>query len=126
MVSLEPLGKDLFVVNDPVARAMGAQFTTRMTVARLRDGSRWIASAVQVLFTLLPKIIALGRVCYVVSPRPATLAAECWRALFPDAELFSSPITPITLKQGELPLAGILEEMEVDLWAPDLEQDGRA
>ena len=94
MVSLEPLGKDLFVVNDPVVRAMGAQFTTRMTVARLRDGSRWIASAVQDLFTLLPKIIALGRVCYVVSPTPRHFwRMSAWRALFPDAELFSSPIT---------------------------------
>ncbi|MDJ0312609.1 DUF4336 domain-containing protein [Arthrobacter sp. H35-D1] len=123
MVTLEPLGKDLFVVDGPVVRDMGVRFNTRMTVARLRDGSVWIASPVQVSFAALAEIIALGPVRYLVSPTPRHFwRLNAWHRLFPEAQLFSSPITPITLKKGDLPLAGILGEPDGGLWAPDLEQ----
>ena len=123
MVRLEPLGKDLFVVNGPVVRDMGAHFNTRMTVVRLRDGSLWIASPVQVSLSLLAKIIELGPVRYLVSPTPRHFwRLSAWHKLFPEAQIFSSPITPITLKKGELPLAGILGEIDGNLWAPELEQ----
>jgi hypothetical protein len=36
--------------------------------------------------------------------------------------LWSSPITPITLKKGDLPLTGILGDHVRDLWAGDLDQ----
>lgn len=123
MVTLKPLGRDLFVVDGPVVRDMGVRFNTRMTVARLRDGSVWIASPVQVSFATLAEIIALGPVRYLLSPTPRHFwRLNAWHRLFPEAQLFSSPITPITLNKGELPLAGILGEPSGDLWAPDLQQ----
>jgi hypothetical protein len=101
----------------------GIHFDTRMTVARLGDGSVWIASPVPVPFATLTEITDLGPVRYLVAPTPR----HFWRLnashqLFPEAELWSSPITPITLKKGDLPLTGILGDHVRDLWAGDLDQ----
>lgn len=120
---LEPLGEDLFLVEGPVVRDMGIHFDTRMTVARLGDGSVWIASPVLVPFATVADIIALGPVRYLVSPTPRHFwRLDGWHQLFPEAELWSSPITPITLKKGDLPLTGILGDQVPDLWAGDLDQ----
>lgn len=123
MVGLEPLGNDLFLVDGPVVRDMGIHFDTRMTVARLGDGSMWIASPVPVRFATLTEITALGPVRYLVSPTPRHFwRLYAWHELLPDAELWSSPITPVTLKKGDLPLTGILGDRVRDLWAGDLDQ----
>ena len=72
MAGLEALGDDLFLVDGPVVRDMGIHFDTRMTVARLGDGSVWIASPVPVPFATLTEITDLGPVRYLVSPTPGT------------------------------------------------------
>jgi len=123
MAMLQPLGEDLFVVDGPVVRDMGIHFETRMTVARLRDGSVWIASPVTVPYDTLNEITALGPVRYLVSPTPRHFwRLNGWHELFPQAELWSSPITPITLKKGDLPLTGILGDRVPEAWAGDLDQ----
>ncbi len=121
MTGLEALGRDLFVVEGPIVRDMGMPFTTRMTVVRLGDGSLWIASPVPVPFAVLADIVALGRVRYLVSPTPRHFwRLNGWHDLFPEAELWSSPITPFTLKKGDLPLTGVLGDQVPDQWAGDL------
>lgn len=122
MLGLQPLGNDLFLVDGPVVRDMGMRFSTRMTVVRLGDGSVWIASPLPVPFSTLADIAGLGPVRYLVSPTPRHYwRLGAWHGLFPEARLWSSPITPISLKKGKLPLAGILGSQAQDLWAPDLE-----
>lgn len=123
MVGREALGQDLFVFEGPVVRDMGVDFNSRMTVIRLCDGSVWIASPVRVPFATLADIAALGPVRYLVSPTPRHFwRLHAWHDLFPAAELWSSPITPVTLKKGDLPLTGILSERVPDSWVVDLDQ----
>lgn len=123
MVGLRPLGADLFLVDGPIVRDLGLPFTTRMTVARLGDGSVWIASPVSAPFATLAEIAALGPVRFLVSPTPRHLwRLNAWHRLFPDAELWSSPITPVTLGKSDLPIAGTLGAQVPDAWAGDLDQ----
>jgi len=123
MANLESLGQGLFVAEGPVVRDMGIHFSTRMTVARLGDGSVWVASPVPVTFAALSEIAALGTVRYLVSDTPRHFwRLNGWHKLFPEAELWSSPITPITLKKGSLPLTAILGDHVPSQWAGDLDQ----
>ncbi|MCB0913207.1 MAG: DUF4336 domain-containing protein [Propionibacteriaceae bacterium] len=119
---LTALGENLFVVDGPSVRDMGMPFDTRMAVVRLHDGALWISSPVATSWDLLARITALGHVRYLVSPTPRHYwRLARWHTLFPDAELWSSPITPITLKKGDLPLAGVLGDPLPQAWTPDLE-----
>ena len=122
MAGLEPLGDDLWVVDGPVVPDMGLRFETRMTVARLGNGSVWIASPIPVSFETLATIAALGPVRFLVSPTPRHFwRLNAWHQLFPEAELWSSPITPVTTRKGDLPLTGILGDRTPDSWAGDLD-----
>lgn len=122
-MTMQPLGNDLFVVDGPVVRDMGMPFETRMTVARLRDGSVWIASPVPVSHDTLAGIVALGPVRHLVSPTPRHIwRLEPFHTLFPEAELWSSPLTPVTLGKPDLPIAGILGDEAPAAWASDLDQ----
>lgn len=123
MTWLESLGENLFVVDGPVVRDLGIPFGTRMTVAKLADGSVWIASPVVVPFTTLAEIVALGPVRYLVSPTPRHFwRLDAWHQLFPQAELWSSPLTPVTLRKGPLPITGVLGDRVPEAWAGDLDQ----
>ena len=123
MAGLRALGKDLFVVEGPVVRDMGIGFTTRMTVIRLGDGSVWIASPVPAPFATIAEIAALGPVRHLVSPTPRHYwRLHAWHALFPEAELWSSPITAVTLRNGDLLKAEILGQHAPEAWAGDLDQ----
>jgi hypothetical protein len=83
----------------------------------------WIASPVPARFATLADIVALGPVRYLVSPTPRHFwRLNAWHQLFPEAELWSSPINPISLKRGDLPLTGILGDRVPDRWAGELDQ----
>lgn len=122
MTALTPLGQDLFVVEGPVVRDLGLRYETRMTVVRLGDGTMWIASPVSVPFATLAEITALGGVRYLVSPTPRHYwRLHAWHELFPDAELWSCPTTPASVRKGRLPLTGVLGDRVPDAWAADLD-----
>lgn len=123
MAGLRTLGKNLFVIDGPVVRDMGITFSTRMTVVRLGDGSVWIASPVPVPFATIAEITALGPVRHLVSPTPRHYwRLQHWHALFPEAQLWSSPVTAVTLRNGPLLKAEILGEPAPAAWAGDLDQ----
>lgn len=123
MAELRALGKDLFVVDGPVVRDMGITYNTRMTAVRLSDGSVWIASPVPVSFTTIAEITALGPVRHLVSPTPRHYwRLHAWHALFPEARLWSSPVTAVTLRNGPLLETETLGEPAPAAWAGDLDQ----
>lgn len=122
MAALRPLGDGLFVVDGPVVRDMGVHFTTRMSVVKLSTGDVWVSSPVEVPFDVLTEIRRLGPVRYLVSATPRHFwRLYTWHTLFPEAELWSSPLTPITLKHGSLPLTGIVDDSATPPWGPDLD-----
>ena len=123
MTEWEKFADDLWVVEGPNVRDMGFMFTTRMTVARLSDGAVWVNSPVSVSFDTLKRITELGPVRYLLAATPRHFwRLNAWHTLFPGAQLWASRLTPLTLKKGNLPLAGILGDEPPQAWKNDFDQ----
>ncbi len=121
--ALQPFAENLWIVEGPLVLDMGILFPTRMTVVRLQNGSLWISSPVSVPYETLNAITSLGPVKYLVAATPRHVwRLEAWHALFPDAQLWISRITPFTLRKVRLSYAGILSDSPPHDWASDFEQ----
>jgi hypothetical protein len=120
---LRPFGNDIWIVDGPDVRDMGIMFTTRMTVAKLANGSVWVESPVSVPFDTLRRITELGPVRYLVAATPRHVwRLAAWHALFPEAQLWAGRTTPFTVTKGHLPFTGILGDAPQRDWADDLDQ----
>lgn len=64
---LQPLADDLWTVRAPL-KLGGLEIGTRMTVARLADGSLWLHSPVRPTADLTKELDALGPVRHIVAP----------------------------------------------------------
>ncbi len=123
MPDLQAFTKDVWVADGPRVRDFGVMFTTRIEVVKLSDGSLWVNSPVVVSFDTLHRITQLGPVRYLVAATPRHVwRLEMWHTLFPEAELWAPRSTPFTLKEGHLPLTGILGDGPPQCWADDLDQ----
>jgi hypothetical protein len=121
--TIQTFAKNVSIVEGPNVRDMGILFTTRMTIVQLADGSLWLDSPVPVPFETLQHITALGPVRYLVAGTPRHVwRLDAWHTLFPDAQLWASRPTLLTLKKGRLPLTGILGDAPKSDWADDLDQ----
>lgn len=110
---LKEFAQNVWIADGPDVRDMGILFTTRMTVVKLSSGALWVSSPVAVPFETLKQIADLGPVKYLVAATPRHVwRLEAWRALFPEAELWTARKTPFTLKKGRLPAAGVLDNAE--------------
>lgn len=123
MTEWEEFADNLWVVEGPNVRDMGFMFTTRMAVTKLCDGSVWVNSPVSVPFDMLQRITELGPVRYLLAATPRHFwRLEGWHKLFPEAQLWSSRTTLLTLKKRPLPLTGILGDEPPQVWADDFDQ----
>jgi hypothetical protein len=123
MADLRVFAENLWVADGAVARDMGLIFTTRMTIARLPDGSIWIESPVPVAFETLKRIDDLGPVRWLLAATPRHVwRLDAWHTLFPEAQLWTSPHTAFTLQQGTLPLAGTLGDRPLQAWGDTFDQ----
>jgi hypothetical protein len=123
MAEWERFANGVWVVEGPSVRDMGFMFTTRMTVAKLCDGSVWVNSPVSVSFDMLRRITELGPVRYLLAATPRHVwRLTAWHTLFPDAQLWASRATPFTLKRATLPFAGILGDEPPQAWKDDFDQ----
>jgi hypothetical protein len=122
-LGLQAFAKNVWIADGPDVRDMGIMFTTRMTVVKLTDGSVWVESPVPVSFDTLQRITELGPVRYIVAATPRHVwRLEEWNTLFPEAQLWMSRPTPLTLKKGHLPISGILGDVPDPGWADDFDQ----
>jgi Domain of unknown function (DUF4336) len=120
---LQEFGKNIWIADGPDVRDMGVIFTTRMTVVELTDGSVWVESPVPVSFDTLQRITELGPVRYIVTATPRhAWRLDLWHTLFPEAQLWMSRPTPLTLKKEHLPISGILGDVPDQGWANDFDQ----
>jgi hypothetical protein len=102
---------------------MGITFTTRMTVAKLSNGSLWVSSPVLAPFETLEYLRRLGPVRYLVAATPRHVwRLHDWHILFPQAELWASRLAPLSLGQSHVPLTGILGDFARPEWAVDFDQ----
>ncbi|MGH9760853.1 MAG: DUF4336 domain-containing protein [Blastocatellia bacterium] len=123
MSYLQPFARNLWIADGPNVRDFGVMFTTRMSIARLSDGSLWVNSPVSVSLETLKRITELGPVKYLVAGTPRHVwRLEEWHTLFPEGQLWASRPTPFTLKKGRLPITGILGDDPPQAWAADLDQ----
>lgn len=123
MAPVQPFGDKLWVVEGPPVRDLGLLFSTRMTIARLADGSLWVNSPVPTAFDTLRSVTDLGPVRYLVAATPRHLwRLDAWHTLFPEAELWACPRSPLTLARGRLPLRGVLQDRPPAAWAADFDQ----
>lgn len=123
MPDLHSVAENLFIVDGPLVRDMGILFTTRMTVAKLSDGSVWVNSPVSVPFATLQQITELGPVRYLLAGTPRHVwRLAAWHTLFPGAQLWASRVTPFTLRKWNLPVTGILGDDPPQAWKNDFDQ----
>jgi Domain of unknown function (DUF4336) len=120
---LQAFAKNVWIVDGPNVRDMGVMFTTRMTVVKLADGSIWVESPVPIPFDTLTSISELGPIRYLIAATPRhAWRLEEWHTLFPEAQLWVSRPTPLTLRKGHLPISGILGDVPDHGWADDFDQ----
>jgi hypothetical protein len=94
-----------------------------MTVVRLSDGALWVNSPVPAPFDTLKRISELGPVRYLVAATPRHFwRLEGWHTLFPEAQLWSSRTTLLTLKKRSPPITGVLGDDPPQAWANDFDQ----
>lgn len=123
MTDLRAFADNVWIVDGPNVRDMGIMFTTRMTVVKLSDGSLWVNSPVSVPFDTLKRITDLGPVTYLLAATPRHVwRLAAWHTLFPEAQLWSSRTTLLTLKKRPLPLTGVLGDEPPQAWADDFDQ----
>lgn len=123
MHDLKLFAENLFIVDGPRVRDTGVWFTTRMTVVRLSDGSLWVNSPVPVSFETLKRITELGPIRYLIAGTPRHVwRLDAWHTLFPEAELWATRNTPMTLKRRSMPPTRVLRDAPAEGWAHDLDQ----
>jgi hypothetical protein len=123
MQYLHEFADNVWLVDGLIVRDMGTYFTTRMTIAKLSDGSVWIESPVPASFATLNEISNIGDVRYILAATPRHVwRLNAWHTLFPDAQLWASRPTSFTLKKGNLPLSGYLGDTPVSAWSADFDQ----
>jgi len=123
MPDLQAFAKNLLIIDGPPVRDMGVIFATRMTIVKLSDGSLWVNSPVSVPFDTLKRITELGPVRYLLAATPRHVwRLAAWRALFPEAQLWTPRPTPFTLTNDPLPFTGILGDEPPQAWKDDFDQ----
>jgi hypothetical protein len=123
MPGMQAFAPNIWIIEGSTVRDFGILFSTRMTVVSLADGSLWIESPVSVPFETLKQITEWGPVGYLVAATPRHVwRLAAWHTLFPDAQLWASRPTLLTLSKGHLPLTGTLTDTPPSDWSVDFDQ----
>lgn len=119
--AMRQLDEDLWVVERPL-RMGGIELGTRMSVVRLRDGSLFLHSPVELDEGLRADLLRLGTPRYAVAPnRFHHLFVGDYRNAFPGVQLFAAPGLP--QKRRDLQFDTVLTETPPAAWAGELEQE---
>jgi hypothetical protein len=111
----------LWIVDGPVVRWFTMPFPTRMTLARLGDGSLWIHSPIPLTPELRAFVMSLGRPRWIVSPNKLHhLFMQPWREAFAEARLFAPP--GLRAKRPDLAFDGDLGATPEPAWSREIDQ----
>jgi hypothetical protein len=123
MSKLKEFADGIWTVEGPEVSDMGELFPTRMTVVRLSNGAIWVDSPIPASFADISEVASLGLIKYLIAATPRHVwRLEGWHTLFPEAQLWASPHTPMTLKKVDLPMTRILGDEPPAEWTDDLDQ----
>lgn len=119
----EPLAPDIWVVNGDIVRmrypVVGSlPFPTRMTVARLPDGSLWLHSPTTLQDDLATALDALGPVRWLVAPnRLHWVNLAAWQERYPDAETIAAPRLEDTARTQGFRIDQVLDDTAPPAWS---------
>jgi hypothetical protein len=121
MMQLEPIGKDIWIVDGGEIRFMGLRLGTRSTIIRLTDGMVWVHSPVQFSSALAEEIDAIGSVQYLIAPNLYHhLFLKQWQEHYPDAQIIGPQ--GLAEKRPDIAFSGVLADPESDPWRADIER----
>lgn len=121
MTVLEPVGKDLWMIEGPVVRAYGFPFSTRMVVARLSGGDLWLWSPIRLDEPVRQAVASLGEPRYAVEPNKLHhLALAEWVTAWPSLRLFAPP--GLAGKRRDLRFDAELTNVAPSEWRDEIEQ----
>lgn len=117
---LTQLAPDLWVAARPLRLVVG-DIGTRMTVVRLRDGSLFLHSPVELDDATRAALDALGPVRAVVAPSLVHhFHVGAYGRAYPAATLYAAP--GLETKRADIPFAAVLDDEPPAQWAGQLDQ----
>jgi Domain of unknown function (DUF4336) len=117
---MKQVAENLWLEERPL-KFYGMPFGTRMTIAKLKDGSLFVHSPVSLTTELRLEIGALGDVKHIVSPNKLHhLYMGEWQTAFPDAKIYASP--GLSKKRRDLNFAAQLGDTPETDWAEEIDQ----
>ena len=118
---LEEFGPSLYVADGPRVSFFGFPYPTRMALARLRDGSLWVWSPIELSPELDRAVDALGPVRHIVSPNKIHhLFLKEWAERWPDAQIHAPP--GLATRRPDLHFDTDLGDAADSAWAADIDQ----
>ncbi len=112
---------DIWIADGPCVPFLGLPYPTRMTVVRLRDGTLWVCSPIQLDDRLKTTITRLGAVRHLVSPNKIHhLFLGEWASIWPEAKLYASP--GLKRRRRDLSFDAELADQPDAAWANDIDQ----
>lgn len=119
--ALVPVGDSIWLADGGVVSFYGFPYPTRSVVVRLRDGTLWVWSPIDLTAELRDEIDTLGRVAHLVSPNKIHhLYLQDWNAAYPEAALWG-PQSTID-KRLDLEFRSPLTDTPPPEWHDDMDQ----
>ncbi len=113
-----PATKRLWIFRAPL-RFYGLAFGTRMTVAKLSDGSLWMHSPINLTPEIKQQLDSLGPVAHVVSPNKLHhLYLGPFQQAYPRATLYAPP--GLATKRPDLAFDEALDDKSLPIWDDEI------
>jgi hypothetical protein len=121
MIQLEPIGKDIWIVDGGEIRFMGLRLGTRSTIIRLTDGTVWVHSPVRFSHALAEQIDGIGSVQYLIAPNLYHhLFIKQWQEHYPHAQVIGPH--GLAEKRPDIEFTDVLGDPDSDPWRTDIER----
>lgn len=121
MSALKIFAENIWIADGPAVDFYGFDYSVRMTVIRLEDGTLFVHSPISPTPELLKDVVDLGDVRFIVSPNKIHhLFLGDWSSIFPEAEVYASP--GLMNKRPELSFDGELGDIPEIGWSKDIDQ----
>lgn len=120
-MALLAIGEEIWLADGAPVSFYGFPYPTRMALVRLRDGSLWVWSPIELDDRLAEEVDALGPVRHLISPNKLHhLFLAAWAERWPDAKLYASP--GLTSRRKELTFATELGDRPEPAWQGEIDQ----
>jgi hypothetical protein len=121
MLSLQPIGQDIWIADGESVSVAGFHYPTRMALIRLSDGGLFVWSPTALTESVRAEVDALGPVRFIVAPNSLHhLFIQPWQAAYPSAQTIAAP--GLAKRRTDLAFSGELGDAAPAGWANDIDQ----